>query len=399
MEDQEQAANTRLCEATILFADLRGFTATSAGYPMEPMVALLNRWFVAMSEIVCAHGGSIDRFMGDSVMAVFFRPPGSRNDDVRRALACAVEMQIAMDDINRHRGAATPELFLGIGINSGPVAAVRLGSARHAVQTVIGDEVNLASRIEALSLRGQILVSEATWQLAAGYALTGQPMEVYVKGWRERLRVREVLGIPDLRQQLPRRDARRSPRVQVLLPFSYEVLAEKIVSPVSGSGTLLDIGYYGAQAEVAAELPLYAELKLGMELPLIGYRSRDIYARVVKVERSGKRRIARLEFTSMDAEGKEQIELFVQEVMQRTEREPATRRVPRGAMLARLSLRGTRPGVLREAVLLFGMTAAFLQYYFLDVMAQIEALPRIVVFVPPPPPGRVAEILSLLRWF
>jgi adenylate cyclase len=384
-------------EATIVFADLRGFSATAAAYPAEAMVQLLNRWFVAMSELIIGHGGTIDRFMGDSVMAVFFRAEG--DDDVRRAIACAVEMQIVMDEINRHRAAGVPELFLGIGINSGTVAAGRLGSELYSVHTVIGDEVNLASRIESLSLRGQILVSEATAVLAGGYARTGQPMEVYVKGWRARLRVREVLGIPALGKQLPQRDARRSPRVPVLLPFSYELLADKIVSSVSATGTLLDIGYNGAQAEVAAELPLYSELKLGIELPLIGYRSHDIYARVVHIERNGARVVARMEFTSIDAEGKEQIERFVQEVMQRTQL-PAPRRARRVG-LGRWGKRPTRPGLLRECFLLLAVAAAFLQYYFLDVLVQIESLPQVVVFVTQDaPPTRVQGLIALIAsWF
>lgn len=362
-------------QATILFADLRGFSATSAAYPVDGMVELLNRWFVALSETVIRHEGVVDRFMGDSIMAVFFRQPGGRNDDVRRALACAVEMQIAMDEINRHRDREMPELFLGIGINTGTVAAGRLGSERYSVQTVIGEEVNLASRIEALSLRGQILISQSTFELCGGFALTGKPMDVYVKGWRERVRIREVLGVPSLGKPLPRREARRSPRVQVLLPFSYQLLAEKIVNPGSASGTLLDIGYHGVQAEVAAQLPLYAEVKLGVDLPLVGYRSHDIYARVVKLERSGKRFLAGLEFTSIDDQGKEQIQLFVQQLMQRMEGTLAPAR--RGGR----SVAAVRPGLVRESMLLFGIAAAYLQYYFLDVLQQIESLPHLKVFV------------------
>jgi class 3 adenylate cyclase len=125
---------------------------------------MLNRYFGRMSAIIFANGGSIDKFMGDAIM-VLFGAPIAHAEDVQHAVTCAVQMQIAMDEVNReHREQGLPELFMGIGINTGTVMAGLLGSEAYSEYTVIGDEVNLASRIEAFSLRGQVLISENTYR-------------------------------------------------------------------------------------------------------------------------------------------------------------------------------------------------------------------------------------------
>jgi adenylate cyclase len=170
-------------DVTILLADLRGFTAITATYPAGVVLEMLNRCFVEMSQIIVRHHGTIDKFMGDSIMVIFFGDPASPGADVRRALGCAVDMQLGMESINRrHRDSRLPELFMGIGINTGRVMAGLLGSDLYSAYTVIGEDVNLASRIEAFSLRGQILISDGTYGLCGDYAETGQPMEVFVKG-------------------------------------------------------------------------------------------------------------------------------------------------------------------------------------------------------------------------
>src|SRR5581483_418508 len=154
-------------ELTILFADLRGFMSISDRHP---------------TEVVLAHEGTIDKFMGDSIMARFGDAPSGR-DPAERAAACAVDLQIAMDKLNaQHRHSAVPEVYLGIGINTGPVLVGTLGSELYEAHTVIGEEVALAARIEAFSLRGQVLLSESTFRRCNGHIKTGEPFSLYVKG-------------------------------------------------------------------------------------------------------------------------------------------------------------------------------------------------------------------------
>jgi adenylate cyclase len=306
-------------EVTILLADLRGFTSISAAHPAWIVLEMLNRFLLEMTEVIVRAHGRIDKFMGDSIMVVFGAPTGSP-DDVRHALTCAVEMQIAMVGLNEHyRGRGLPELYMGIGINTGTVLAGRIGSALYSQYTVIGDEVNLASRIESFSLRGQILTSQATFERCGDFVLTSPPIDVLVKGKPTPVSLREVLAIPSLGLQVPRQEIRRSPRVEASIPFSFRVVSNKIVMPGTKQGTIFDIGYHGILAELEMELPPYSDITLDIDLSVIGCRATDIYAKTLKnVDRDG-RRLTGIEFTSVSVRSEMDIRHFVQFLIQGSE--------------------------------------------------------------------------------
>ena len=306
-------------EATILFADLRGFSSVAATYPPELVFGLLNDSFILLSEIAARHGGTIDKFMGDSIMVVFTREVFSPDEAARRGVHCAVDMQIAMDDANHaKRDTVRPELFMGIGINSGKVISGVLGSHHYSARTVIGEEVNLAARIEAFCLRGQILISEKTLAYCKGFIETGEPIEVYVKGSEKPLTLHEVHGIPSEGKNVPRQERRRSPRVQVRFPFNYQVIANDVVSQTRAGGTVLDLGYRGMLVELERELGLYEEFKIDVELPLTGYRANDLYGRIVNLKRMRNRVQFGVEFTSLGTETSFAIRKLVQILIQGT---------------------------------------------------------------------------------
>jgi adenylate cyclase len=299
-------------EVTILLADLRGFTAIAAGHPAEVVIQLLNPCLIKMSEIIFRNKGTIDKFMGDSIM-VLFGAPVSRDDDVMRALVCAVEMQMTMSALNlAHKDRGMPELFMGIGINTGEVLAGMLGSERYSEYTVIGDEVNLASRIEAFSLRGQVLISQSTYERCKDFIETSDTMDIHVKGKPQPVSLRELIAIPSLRLKVPRQEIRRSHRVEVKLPFTYQRIQDGIVLPVVFKGGVRDIGYHGVLIEIDEELPDLSEVKLGFDLPLVEYRVDNLYAKVVgRKVREGRTQLG-VEFTSIPAEANLKIQLFVQ---------------------------------------------------------------------------------------
>ncbi|MBI2511402.1 MAG: HAMP domain-containing protein [Opitutae bacterium] len=153
-------------EVTILFSDLRDFTTLSEKLPPRELLALLNRYLDRMSAIVEKHGGVIDKYIGDAIMALFGAPVATERA-AARALAAAREMKAALAELNRELAAeGKPQLALGIGINTGRVVAGNMGSHTRLNYTVIGDGVNLASRLESLtkdaSYGTTIIVSEAT---------------------------------------------------------------------------------------------------------------------------------------------------------------------------------------------------------------------------------------------
>jgi adenylate cyclase len=304
-------------QATIMFADLRGFTALASAHPAPVVLELLNHWLSAMSATISRLGGTIDKFTGDAIMAVFFAPAEQHAEAARRAVHCAVDMQLAMEALNgRNREAGLPSLYMGMGLNTGPVMAGVVGSDDYCAYTVIGQEVNLTSRIEAFSLRGQILISEATRAACGSFATCGPAIDVYVKGRPQRVKLFEVVELPSLKLRVPRQEKRRSPRVRVNLPLSWQRVERKIVSPERAAGRILDIGYHGVLIESDRELPQFSEIKLEISLPRVALETGDIYARVVKsVPGEGVSR-AGVEFTSLSDEHDAKLQLFVQMMLQ-----------------------------------------------------------------------------------
>ena len=158
---------------TILFADIRGFTRISEHAPPEKIVQLLNRYFSAMTDIIFAHGGTLDKYLGDGLMALFGAPTVTPND-AANALSTAVAMQRRLIGINLELSEeGFPEIGIGIGLHTGEVTVGYIGSERRSEYTAIGDAVNTASRLESNAKGGQILVSEATAKAARSrYTLT-----------------------------------------------------------------------------------------------------------------------------------------------------------------------------------------------------------------------------------
>lgn len=152
-------------EVTVVFADVVAFTPLAETQPPEASVAMLNELFTILSEVVFRHGGTVDKFVGDSVMAVFGAPLPAE-DHAARGLAAATEMisfvESAADDWRERFGV---EVRLGIGVNSGEVLVGNIGSKKRMEYTVIGDAVNVAARLEALAAPNQILVGDRTRQL------------------------------------------------------------------------------------------------------------------------------------------------------------------------------------------------------------------------------------------
>jgi adenylate cyclase len=300
-------------EVTILFADLRGFSAISAAYSPDVVLGVLSRCFGRMTEIVLRHYGTIDKFMGDAIMVLFHGEQASPRDHAQRGLLCAVELQIAMNELReQHRADRLPEIYIGIGIATGSVMTGIIGSDAYRVFTVIGEDVNLAARIEAFSLRGQVLMSEATYEHCRDFVLTGEPMDVYVKGRSERVRIREALAIPELGKLVPRQELRKSPRIEVDMALQYQPLVGKMVESQLLMGRVRDLSYHGLLAQLVEPLPLHTEVKVAFDLAPLGFRADEIYARVVSVREQAGRHLAGLEFTSLGEEATGKLRLFVQ---------------------------------------------------------------------------------------
>jgi adenylate cyclase len=185
-------------EVTILFSDLRNFTAISEALPPQETVAVLNNYFTCVAAIVEQQGGVVDKYLGDGLMALFGAPL-AHADDADRAMETALEISDALDELNRQwaRRGLSP-IDLGVGINTDIVVAGNMGSERRLNYTVVGDGVNLASRLQDLTRSPdyavRIIVSGATLAKAKRRYQTRRLGEAAVKGKQNTTEIFGLLG-------------------------------------------------------------------------------------------------------------------------------------------------------------------------------------------------------------
>jgi class 3 adenylate cyclase len=183
----------RRAEITVVFADIRGFTSFSEGLSPERLVSVLNRYLAAAADAVLHEEGTIDKFMGDAVMA-WFNAPVLQEDHTLRAIRAAVGIRKAMNrlqtDIRRDL-----QLSFGVGVHVGEAVLGLVGTEKRLDYTAIGDSVNTTKRIQENSKAGQILISREVYQRVAQHVLVRNVEPITAKGKREPLNVYELLDL------------------------------------------------------------------------------------------------------------------------------------------------------------------------------------------------------------
>ncbi|MBN2494048.1 MAG: adenylate/guanylate cyclase domain-containing protein [Deltaproteobacteria bacterium] len=182
-------------ELTVLFSDIRSFTTLSEGLPPETLTSLLNAYLTPMTDVVLEHRGMLDKYIGDAIMALFGAPVPIP-DHAAAACRAALEMLRRLADLDAEwQARGWPRLRIGIGVNTGPMSVGNMGSAERFDYTAVGDEVNLASRLEGLNkvFGSRVIVGQATRE-AAGDAFSFRELDrVAVKGKQEAKRIYELL--------------------------------------------------------------------------------------------------------------------------------------------------------------------------------------------------------------
>jgi adenylate cyclase len=183
-------------ELTVMFSDIRGFTTMSEKLSPEGLTQFLNEYLTPMTDILIRHEGTLDKYMGDAIMA-FWGAPIEQKDHAKRACVTAVEMCEKLAELKvKWRAEGKPEIDIGIGLNSGLMRVGFMGSARMRNYTLLGDNVNLGSRLEGTNKNygTHIIVSETTFKAAAD-AIHGRWLDaVRVKGKKEPVNIYEVIG-------------------------------------------------------------------------------------------------------------------------------------------------------------------------------------------------------------
>jgi len=232
---------------TILTSDLRGFTSTAERLAPEEVVTVLNFYLSSMADVIISFQGTIDEFMGDGIL-VLFGAPNPRKDDAKRAIACAIAMQQAMNFVNKQIEAwGYCPLEMGIGINTGEVVVGNIGSEKRTKYGVVGNQVNLTYRIESYSTGGEILISETTLQEVGESLLRidGQKL-VQPKGVKQPVNIYNIGGIAGEYNIFLQKEEEIFLDLTEQIPTQYTILEGKHVGENLFCGSLVQLSAHGA---------------------------------------------------------------------------------------------------------------------------------------------------------
>lgn len=186
-------------DVTVLFADIRGFTSMSEKLQPDEISVILNEYFTAIEPIISKYNGVINKFIGDAVMAIFGEPIQDKDHAVN-AIKCANEMLKKVKELQvKWLEEGKPKIEIGVGINTGEVFVGNIGSEKRLEYTVIGDTVNLASRLESYNkiYKTQFLISSSTYQFVRGIADVIKISEVKIRGKEKKMNIYEVLRLTE----------------------------------------------------------------------------------------------------------------------------------------------------------------------------------------------------------
>jgi len=290
-------------EVTILMSDLRGFTALTADMDPEDVITFLNRYLGKMIEILLDNRAIIDEIIGDGILA-FFGAPEPLEDHPARAVACALAMQEAMEEINAlNEIDGLPHLEMGVSVNTGSVVVGNIGSERRTKYSVVGSHVNFTSRIDAYAVGGQVLISSSTYERVKDLLEVGKIIQAEMKGVSGVVTIYEVKGIKGPY------NIRLKERAETLIPLAEKInlhlyrIQAKIISGITGTAWITHLSETAATIASEGELGEWQDVRIhlldesGQEMP------GKIYAKVISVKPGGNNlNEAAVRFTSVSPE-------------------------------------------------------------------------------------------------
>ncbi len=294
---------------TIMMSDLRGFTSLSERLSPAEMIELLNAYLGRMAELIHAHGGTVIEFIGDGIMALF-GAPFAHDDDAARAVQCAARMQVDLEELNAELASRVQvRLEMGIGINTGNVIVGNIGSETRMKYGVVGDDVNLAGRIESFTVGGEVLVSSATRELVADMAHFRGPIEVQAKGKKASQNVWALVAFGDPPTiEVPAEHREPEDLMACSGRATLRCVVGKEVADEHADATVEEIGKDALVLTTSAVVHRYDDVLVEVQLDQpVTERFGELYAKVVElIEVEGRRR-CRLRFTSVPPATRERI--------------------------------------------------------------------------------------------
>jgi class 3 adenylate cyclase len=284
---------------TVLMSDLRGYTRFAEQGDPEQVMKVLSGYLARMAEVVIAHGGTINDFIGDAIFAVYGAPV-AHPDHAERAAATALAMQAALVDINAgHARRGLPAFEMGIGLHTGEAVVGNIGSEQRAKYAVVGSAVNVASRVESATVGGQVLLTAATLAELGALARVGPPLAVQVKGLSEPLTLHELQGLGGrFGRDLPATAPEAERQVAVDLAIECWVIDGKVVRPDAVQGRAVRLGRREIHARLSEPPAPLTNVKVRLQYPPPLHRaSGAIYAKVLDHEATG---LVRIRLTAVD---------------------------------------------------------------------------------------------------
>lgn len=289
-------------EISIMMSDIRGFTAVTAEMRPEQVITFLNRYLGKIVEILLDHRGTIDEIVGDGILA-FFGAPEPLDDHPARAVACALKMQQAMDEINAlNEKEGLPHIEMGVAVNTGSVVVGNIGSERRSKYAAVGSQMNFTGRMESYTVGGQVLISSSTYMKLAEIVDVRNELKVEMKGMAGKVSLFDVVGIGG--EYNVHLSGQEDTPVSLAQPVHVRInrLDEKAVTDLFLSGSITHASLSSAVLVLGEQVQQWENLKLEMldsEMKPIGG---DVYGKVVSASPTDGSFVASIRFTSIARE-------------------------------------------------------------------------------------------------
>src|SRR5271157_415373 len=290
-------------ELSIMMSDLRGFTALTSTMSPEQVIKFLNRYLGRMVDIILDHRGIIDEIIGDGILA-FFGAPEPLENHPELAVACALKMQLAMEEINGQNEAdGLPHLEMGVAVNTGEVVVGNIGSEKRAKYGAVGAQVNFTGRVESFTVGGQVLTSRGTYERLSEKLDVRQILEVEMKGVPGKVNLYDVKGIAGSHEAyLSDRDETLNPMGDGIAVQVFR-LDQKMMSGKGENGHIIYASLTSAKVLFEEAISPWEDIRMVMERNPASQVAPEIYGKVISVAdtESGTEGLVRFTSVSSDA--------------------------------------------------------------------------------------------------
>ena len=289
-------------EISLIMSDLRGFTALTSNRKPEEVINFLNRYLGKMVDILMEYRGIIDEIIGDGILA-FFGAPEPMEDHAASAVACALKMQAAMEEVNEENEAeGLPRLEMGVAVNTGEVIVGNIGSEKRSKYGAVGLQVNFTGRAESFAVGGQVLVTKATYEELSDILRVRKVLKVEMKGMSGKVELYDITGIGEPYNVYLPENEETLVAVREMINVEVYRLDEKVVTESGTTARITHISSSSAIIVLHEKLTQWENVRLQLLNNQLAPVSGKVYAKVVSVARVDDNHEAEVHFTSVSPE-------------------------------------------------------------------------------------------------